>query len=295
MELRQLASVEAVARLCHFTRAADELHIAQSALSQQVRQLERELGISLFDRTSRRVRPTEAGNVVARCAQRVIAELDGVTAEIDELRGVRRGRVRIGGLLPAGDLDVPDIIARFSHAFPGIDVGLHEGVATDMFDGLASGELHAAFCLAGGELPPQLEARRLSQDEVIAAFALDRAPRTRTVAIADLAAHPLIAMRRGSTITNALEDRATAAGHDLHLALESGDPFLLRALAARGFATAILPRSITTLDGPRIEVRSLRPPIVLPVVLAWRSQRDASPAARAFVDFVLDEVTGHAR
>ncbi len=82
----------------------------------------------------------------------------------------------------------------------------------------------------------------------------------------------------------------TAAGHDLHLALESGDPFLLRSLAARDFATAILPRSITTLDGPPIEVRSLRPPIVLPVVLAWRPQRDISPAARAFVDHVLEEV-----
>ena len=125
---------------------------------------------------------------------------------------------------------------------------------------------------------------------MIAAYAPQRAPRTRSVTVADLGSRPLIALRRGSAITHALEERVTAAGHDLHLALESGDPFLLRSLAARDFATAILPRSITTLDGPPIEVRSLRPPIVLPVVLAWRPQRDISPAARAFVDFVLEEV-----
>jgi len=119
VELRQLRAVEAVARLCHFTRAAEELHVAQSALSHQISLLERELGTPLFERTSRRVRPTEAGAVIARRARRVMSELDGAAAEIDELRGLRRGRVRIGALLPAGDLDVPGIVARFSHRYPG--------------------------------------------------------------------------------------------------------------------------------------------------------------------------------
>jgi DNA-binding transcriptional LysR family regulator len=290
VELRQLRAVEAVARRCHFTRAAEELHTAQSALSHQISQLERELGTPLFERTSRRVRPTDAGSMIARRARRILAELDDAVAEVDELRGVSRGRVRIGALLPAGDLDVPGILALFSHAFPGIEVGLYEGTAADMFERLATGDLDAAFCLSDGEIPHHLEARRLSDDEVIVAFAPHRAPRARSVPLADLGPRPLIAMRRGSTITHALEDRFTAAGRDLHLALESGDPFLLRSLAARDFATAILPRSITTLDGPPIEIRSLRPPIVLPVVLAWRTRRDVSPAARAFIDFVLAEV-----
>ena len=149
VELRQLRAVEAVARLCHFTRAAQELHVAQSALSHQIGQLERELGTPLFERTSRRVRPTEAGTVIARRARRVMAELDGAAAEIDELRGLWRGRVRIGALHPAGDLDVPGIVARFSHEYPGIEVGLHEGIATDMFERLTTGDLDAAFCLAG--------------------------------------------------------------------------------------------------------------------------------------------------
>lgn len=289
MELRQLRAVEAVARLCHFTRAAEELHLAQSALSHQVRQLERELGTPLFERTSRRVRPTEAGMVIARRARRLLDELEGAVAEIDQIRGLWRGRIRIGALLPAGGLDVPGLLARFSEEYPGIEVGLHEGTAADMFERLSTGELDAAFCLAGGEVPEHVTVRRLSDEEVIAAFAPGHAPRTRTVAVADLVGRPLIAMRRGSAITHALEARVGAAGHGLHLALESGDPFFLRSLAARNFATAILPRSITHLDGPPIEIRSLRPAIVLPVVLAWPRQRDASPAARAFVDLVLAE------
>jgi DNA-binding transcriptional LysR family regulator len=76
----------------------------------------------------------------------------------------------------------------------------------------------------------------------------------------------------------------------LRLALASGDPFLLRSLAARGFATAILPQSLTTLDGPAIEVRSLLSAVDLPVALVWRRERDVPPAARAFIDLVRAEV-----
>src|ERR671919_1826684 len=114
MELRQLRYVEAVARHRHFTRAAAELHVAQSALSHQIRRLEAELGTELFERTSRSVVTTEAGEAVAARARTVLAEVDGVRGEIDELKGLIRGRISIGALLPAGKLDVPKLLARFS-------------------------------------------------------------------------------------------------------------------------------------------------------------------------------------
>src|SRR4051794_40094550 len=104
MELRQLRYVEAVARHRHFTRAAEELHVAQSALSHQVRRLEAELGVELFERTSRRVVATEAGEAVAARARRILAEVDGAREEVDELQGVTRGHVSIGALLTAGEI-----------------------------------------------------------------------------------------------------------------------------------------------------------------------------------------------
>ena len=115
---------------------------------------------------------------------------------------------------------------------------------------LAADELDAAFCLLAGEIPDELAAERLSDEEVVAAFAPGRAPPGPHVAVADLARHRIVAPRRGSAITTALERRFAEAGQPLRLALESGDPFLLRSLAARGFATAILPRSLTALEDP---------------------------------------------
>jgi LysR family transcriptional regulator, transcription activator of glutamate synthase operon len=289
MELRQLRGVEAVARHRHFTRAAEELHVAQSALSHQIRRLEQELGTPLFERTSRRVTVTEAGEAIAARARRVLAEVDGARAEVDELRGVLRGRIWIGPLLPAGGVDVPGLLARFSQAHPGVEVGLREGVAADMLRLLAADELDAAFSLLAGEIPDELAVEQLSHDEAVAAFAPDRAPPAQHVDVADLAQQRIVAPRRGSAITTALEQRFADAGESLRLALESGDPFLLRSLAARGFATAILPRSLTALEGPALEVRSLDPAVQLPVALVWRRERNAPPAARAFIEFVRRE------
>jgi DNA-binding transcriptional LysR family regulator len=95
------------------------------------------------------------------------------------------------------------------------------------------------------------------------------------------------APRRGSAMTTVLAQRFAYAGKPLRLALESGDPFLLSALAARGFATAILPRSLIALEGPALEVRSLDPPVRLPVALVWRN---LPPAARSCIDFVRSEI-----
>lgn len=286
VDVHQLRCMEAVARHRHFTRAAEELHLAQSALSHQIRRLERELGTPLFERTSRRVITTEAGLVVAARARRIFAELAGAREEVDELRGVLRGRIRVGALLPAGDVDVPGLLASFSRAHPGVEVDLYEGIADDMFRRLAGDDLDAAISLLAGDPPDELAVEPLSQDEVVAAFAPDRAPRARQISVADLGRMTIVATRRGSAITHALDQRFASAGQQLRLALESGDPFLLRSLAARGFATAILPRSLTAMDGPAIEVRSLRPALHLPLALVWRRARDLPPAARTFIEFV---------
>src|SRR5918996_2295067 len=200
MDVRQPRCVEAVERHRHFTRAAEELHVAQSALSHQVRRLERELGTELFERTSRRVVPTEAGEAVAARARRIIAEVTGVQEEVDELRGVLRGRIWIGALLPAGQIDVPGLVTRFSEAHPGIEVGMREGTAGDMLGYLAGDEVDAAFAMLAGPPPEDLVAERMSEDEVVAAFASGRAPGRGPVRAADLAAYPIVAPRPGSAI-----------------------------------------------------------------------------------------------
>lgn len=292
MELRQLRYAEAVARHRHFTRAADELHIAQSALSHQIRRLEAELGAELFRRNSRRVEPTEAGEALAARARRVIAEVDGARGDIDALRGLVRGRVSVGALLPAGELDVPALLARFSGAYPEIEVDLHEGTAGDMQRHLAAERIDAAFSLLASDPPDSLVAERLGTEELVAAFPPGRGPEAARVSAAELARHVLVTPRAGSAVKRGLDEFFAAAEEPLRVSLESGDPFLLRCLVSGGFGAAVLPRSLTERPGPPLDVRGLRPPVRLAVALLWHRARHQSPAARAFIDFAREWAGG---
>jgi LysR family transcriptional regulator, transcription activator of glutamate synthase operon len=286
MELRQLAYAEAVARHRHFTRAAEELHVAQSALSHQIRRLEAELGTRLFERTSRRVVPTEAGEALAARARRVLAEVEGVRGELDELRGLVRGRISVGALLPAGEIEVTKLLSRFRHRFDGIEVGLREGTAGDLMELLLGGELDVAFMLMAGDLPDGVETLRLGTEEVVAAYPPGTAPEAESVTAADLAGVALATPRSGSAIKLEVDRFFAAADGELLISLESSDPYLIRCLVSDGFGPAALPKSIALRPGPAVETRPLSPQITLPVCLVWQRDRELSPAANAFVEFV---------
>jgi LysR family transcriptional regulator, transcription activator of glutamate synthase operon len=291
MELRQLRYVEAIARHRHFTRAAEELHVAQSALSHQIRRLAAELGTELFARTSRTVIPTEAGEAVAARARRVLAEVEGVREEVDDLQGLVKGRVTIGALLPAGAIDVPALLARFSHAHPGVDVALQEGTAGDMLRYLSRDEIDVAFALLASDPPEGLAAEPVSTEELVATFPPGTAPGRGAASAATLAGRVILTPRSGSATMKALDDFFAAAGKSLHVSCESADPFLLRCLASAGFGTAVLPRSLIVRQGPPVDVRALRPAVRLPVALLWRRDRRLSPAARTFLEYAREAAT----
>lgn len=270
----------------HFTRAADELHVAQSALSHQVRKLEQELGMELLQRTTRSVAPTEAGELVAARARAVLAETAALRGEIDELRGLTRGHVNVGAMLFGGRLDIPATLARFTASFPDVEVGLREGTAQRMLEMLADGSLDVAFALE--VRPPDGVARlELSSEELAVATAPEHAlAGTEPLPIQALAGNRLIVFERGSS-TRAVVDAALARARvQPEIALEANDFALLRSLVARGLGVAILPRSFLERPGPPVAFRSLSPPLRMNVVLWWRHERPLSPAAQAFVEFV---------
>jgi DNA-binding transcriptional LysR family regulator len=293
MELRQLRYLESVARHRHFTRAAEELHIAQSALSHQVRRLEQELGVELLRRTTRSVEPTEAGELVAARARAVLAETEALRGEIDELRGLVRGRVTVGALLFGGELDIPAILAAFTTRFPHVEVGVREGTAHRMLEMLRDGGLDLTFALEI-EAPEEVERLALSHEELAAAMSPDHPlAGDGPLEVSALSGHPLIAFQLGSSTRQLVDSALASAGVEPRIAVEANDLALVRSLAARGLGVAILPRSFVELPGPRVSFRPLSPRLRMEVVLWWLRDRRLSPAARAFVDFAAQHrVTG---
>jgi DNA-binding transcriptional LysR family regulator len=288
VELRQLRYLEAVARHGHFTRAAEELHVAQSAVSEQVLRLERELGTKLLERTTRSVELTESGALAVEHARRALAEVQSLREGVDELRGLVRGTVAIGALRPSGDVDVPALLAEFNRRHPGIEIEFREGTVAEMTAALLEAEIDASFALEAAPWPAGIGHAALSSEELVVAMSPGHELAGSTpLRIAALDGRELIAFRRGSAVRRAQDEALSRAGTSVRIVLEGSNETLVRALVAQGFGPAVLPRTVAELPGERLVVRPLRPAIRLPVVLIWRERAAHSPAVRAFLDFVV--------
>lgn len=287
MELRQLRYLVALADERHFTRAAARCHVAQPALSQQIGKLEQELGVALFDRTTRSVTLTEAGTLLAVRARRVLAELEDATAELQELTGLRAGRVTVGVTQTPGPLDLLDLLARFHARFPQVELVVREGLSTDLAARLRGDGLDLAFLtLADGDDLRGLELTELAREPLVVALpAAHRLAHRRRLAVADLRDEPLVAFPQGATIREAVRRAALDAGFEPAVAFETTEVARARAFVAAGLGIAVLPRSDAEAAGPPVGVAELRGPRLLHrVSLARRSGKRHAPAARALLE-----------
>lgn len=284
MELRQLRYLDAVARRRSFTQAAQELHIAQSALSQQVGRLERELGVELLRRTTRRMQVTEAGEIVLARARRALAEVDAVRADVDAIQGLARGTLRLGGVPPIGSTHPAALIAEFTRAHPGVAVTVNDGVAFALLGELRDGSLDLVIALVDPGSLDGLDGTRLHEDELVLITALDhRLARARRVRVDRLADQPLVAYGAGSALRDAL--RTLVPGG--RIIAEANDQVTVRELVARGLGVSLMPRSVVASDSERLAIRPLSPRHTLPVSLLWRAGERPTPAAQAFREHVL--------
>ena len=289
MELRQLRYLVALADERHLTRAAAREHVAQPALSQQVRRLEAELGLALVERTTRRVALTAAGEVLVARARRVLAELEAADAELSELAGIRAGRVTIGAVSTMGPVDLSLLLATFSARHPGVELAVREGASEELAEMLGADAVDCAFLSVTERIEAQgLELRRLVDEELVALVPVGhRLAGRAAVRLAELREESFIAFREGSKLRELLVAAAADAGFSPRMALESGDTQRIRGLVSRGLGVAILPRSDAEQEGPPIAVAELvEPALTRDITLAWRAERRLAPAARAFVELI---------
>jgi LysR family transcriptional regulator, transcription activator of glutamate synthase operon len=288
MELRQLRYFAAVARHRSFTRAADELHVAQSALSQQVKRLEQELGTELLVRTTRRVDLTAAGEAALQRATRILSEADAIGSDLDEMRGLVRGSLVVGGMLPAGGMDLPAVLLEFKQRHPGVEMRVQEGVALEMVDLLRSDAIDAAIAmLQPDEMPDFLASHHLGDERLVLAMEPgDPLAKRRRVSFEDLHGRPFVTFRPGSAVRRVVDESLAAEGVEVRMALESNDLSMMRAVVARGLGVAVLPETVAEWGGPGLVWRPLSPSLRRSVSLVWRRERHQPPPAAAFIKFV---------
>ena len=280
MELRQLRAFVQVTHAGTFTRAAEELHLAQSAVSQAVGRLEAELGFELLRRTRDGVELTEAGSVVFERAREVVAGADAIRSDLAALRGLLEGTVALGTMLPPGPIDLPELLARFHAAHPGIGVRVREGSAPEILALVRRDELDVAFT---GVRPDRLDDGLAGEQMLSEELLLIAAPGHELGTLADLSGVPFIGYRRGSALRDAIDAALTRAGVTPQIVFENDELVSVREMVARSLGVAIVPRSTVEADGPRITATSIG--LERPLTLVWRERRQP-PAAAAFLAFV---------
>jgi len=239
MELRHLRSFLTVAETGTFSGAALRLHITQPALWRQVRALERELGVRLFERIGRRVRLSIDGEALARRSRDLLDAADQIGEHARALRSGEVGTLRVG----ASPMAIQSVLAPFLRVFlasqPGMEVHLLEEGSLRLCGLVERGEVHLAL---GAVRSDQLHSRLVFPWRVLAAMRT-RGPRPRrsTLAIAALHQQAVLVLRPEFASRELFDMACREAGVQPRVLLEAGDPESLLALAEAGRGVAIVP------------------------------------------------------
>lgn len=286
---RQLEYFLAVARELHFTRAAETLHIAQPALSQHIRKLERQLGLALFERDRHRVQITPAGAALRDHAQRILSDVSAVDEEMHGWAGGVRGRIRVGTARGVAAW-LARLLAAFCEAYPAVDVDLREETTDEMVADLHAGQLDVATLAAiGAPEAPRLAFHPLgSEPLVLVTGSAGPLAERRRVRIAALDGVDLALYGPGSAVREIILSAFAAEGASPRVRFETREYSTARILASVGLAVAILPASIAEEPGHTVRIVRLEPEPRWTPSLAWSAQRRPSPTLAAFIDFVVE-------
>jgi DNA-binding transcriptional LysR family regulator len=299
MEVHQLAYFESVSRHLHFTRAAEELNVAQPSVSQQIRKLETELGAPLFHRMKRHIALTEAGKTFLPHARAVLERLEEARLEVQELSGLRKGTLAVGATPSVGTHLLPRTLAAFSRRHPGITLTFREAGSRTLLSLLDAGELDLAVVIQPIR-HPVLETLPLLEEELLLAVPRHHplAEGRRRVALAQLRDEPFVLLREGAyDLRDQTLTACRRAGFEPIVALEGGEMDSMLRFVAAGIGVTILPEMVLAdVDAPAgsVAVRRLKPKLSRTLVIARRRDRYFSAAAREFTSVLAQAAHGAA-
>ncbi len=281
MELYQLEYFLEAARQRNFTRAAAHLHLAQAALSEQIRKLETELGAKLFNRGRRETVLTAAGETLRQHAEALIERADAAKRAVRDLIGLRGGRLTIGAIPSVSACLLPAAIAAFRKLHPLVELALFEGTSEAVAQWVESGRVEFGIV----QLPTtsgSFDEHPLFTEPFVALVARTHpVAKQKTVSLAKLADEPFI-LYKGRARDTALT-ACRAAGFEPRIACESSELETIRSLVAAGLGIAILPQLATRHPTAGCTVVRLRDtPVERQVALLSRSGHTASPSAAVF-------------
>jgi DNA-binding transcriptional LysR family regulator len=287
MQLQQLRYFATVADTHHFTRAAEQLHVAQPSLSQQIRSLERELGAELLHRARSGTALTDAGQALLPLARRILADAESARSAVQEVVQLRRGRVRLGAPPSLCTSLIPDVLRAYRSHYPGVELLVREDGSRDLMRTLTAGELDMALVItpSSGEQPAGMALTELLHEELV--LVSDRPLRRRRISVEDLRGRPLVMFREGYDLREATLTACQAAGFRPEFAVEGGEMDAVLGFVRAGLGPAVVPGMVAARSGLAVTPFADRS-MVRTIALAHGAELPLARAAAALREALLD-------
>lgn len=287
VELRHLRYFVTVAEELHFSRAAEKLRMAQPPLSQQIRQLERTLGVRLFERDHHTVTLTNAGQVFLKDARAILEQMERAIVRVQDAQQGLTGHLEIGFIRGTSAVDaiIPDILQTYRQRFPDVQVRLREMLPQDQVQALQERKIKVGFLARTQELPGTLAAESIQRIPFVAVFPEQHYLASQpAIALEDLANEPFIFCHRQAS--SFLYDRIIQlCGFSPHIIQEISDLRMLLGLVAANMGISVVPASAATLRNRGVVYRplaGLADDIAIETIMVWR-QQDSSPVVQQFL------------
>lgn len=280
-EIRHIRAFLAVTRHANFTRAAQELHISQSALTVQIQQLEEGLGVKLFDRNKRRVVLTDAGRQVLDPLQRLVIDSEAIVSQTREIAGLRRGMISIALLPSIASEILAQVLQRFNAAYPGIETRIHDVVAERILEQVKKEEVDFGIGVLT-RADKELTATPLFTDRLFA-FLPEQHPLSSrsSVSLAQIAQYPLLLTGTDSSVRALVEDALQKSSLHVAPAFEVNYMSTALNLVRAGFGVAILPEHAGGMASASgiVKLPIARPAITRHIQIIRRKGKSLPPAA----------------
>jgi DNA-binding transcriptional LysR family regulator len=277
ISLRQLRAFLAVARQQHFRRAAESLHLSQPAVSRYIADLEDELGIRLFDRTTREVLPTDAGRYLESAIGRVLDELEGVLSHVHSESERKRGKVHVASVPTLSASLMPQCIADCARLYPELTIQLHDQAQTLVLDSVRGGEVDFGVAI-DPPLTGEFDSELLLRDPFVLVCRpdhplakLDRVPWKK------LQGQPLILLDYSSGSRRLIDHALASRGIEANIVQQTGHTLTTFRMVEAGLGISVSPA--LSPPPPTLVTRPLTPQESRDVVLIKRRQRSLSPLA----------------
>jgi LysR family hydrogen peroxide-inducible transcriptional activator len=287
MELRQMLYVIRVADERSFSKAATSLHLAQPSLSQQILKLEKELGVTLFDRAMSPIRLTDAGERFLEKARKVLDLTEQMQKEMQDISHAKKGRLLIGTMPMTGAYVLPRWLPSFQQAHPDIELTMLEETSSN----LETLTLNGATDISVLQLPlsDELDWIPLMEEEIYLALPpenpLAQSSRLRLDEAKD---EPFILMKPGQGLRNMALELCSEAGFTPNIVLESSNIETIQSFVASGLGVAFVPKYVarTTRSAGLPHYAALEPKAQRTIVLAYRKGAYISHAVKAFMEWI---------